>query len=245
MGRVVVLSGPSCVGKGPLFEALKRFHPHIAARLHKLVLYNSRAPRPIEVDGVDYHFRTREEIEALRGREGFVVMESRSDLGALDLRHLAEVLKEGDAFFEGAPPVALRVMECAPDVERLTIFLSPLSREEIEHLKPPDRGVPPPAFVAELMRRKLLRRTRQQKGTLSLPDLRDIETRCTAAYGEMKNAWRFDHVLVNHDGEDSDHWTAPGHPIDDARKTLLAFVDLLEGREPAEAEHWTEDLLSG
>src|SRR6266511_3148632 len=31
-----------------------------------LVLYNSRAPRPGEQSGVDYHFRTREQVDALR-----------------------------------------------------------------------------------------------------------------------------------------------------------------------------------
>jgi guanylate kinase len=134
-------------------------------------------------------------------------------------------------------------MDCAPGVERLTVFLSPLSREETEYLKAPERHVSLPDFVAEVMRRKLLRRTQRQKGTLSLPDLSDIETRCTSAYAEMKHAWRFDRVLVNHDGEDSDHWSASGYPLADARRTLLAFVDLLEGREPAEAERWTEDLL--
>jgi len=33
MGRFVMLSGPSCVGKGPLHSALKRFYPlALAAR---------------------------------------------------------------------------------------------------------------------------------------------------------------------------------------------------------------------
>ena len=64
MGRLVILSGPSCVGKGPLHAALKKFHPEIVARTPKFVLYDSRAPRPGEIDGVDYHFRSRAVIEA-------------------------------------------------------------------------------------------------------------------------------------------------------------------------------------
>ena len=66
MGRLVILSGPSCVGKGPLYAALRRFYPTWADRLDRLVLYDSRAPRPGETDGVDYHFRSRSFIEALR-----------------------------------------------------------------------------------------------------------------------------------------------------------------------------------
>jgi guanylate kinase len=45
MGRFVMLSGPSCVGKGPLHNALKRFYPYLEQKLEKLILFNSRAPR--------------------------------------------------------------------------------------------------------------------------------------------------------------------------------------------------------
>ncbi len=79
MGRLVILSGPSCVGKGPLLTALRKLRPDLAGRMTKIVLYDSRSPRPGEVDGVDYRFRTREYIEGLRGKEGFTVFEERSD----------------------------------------------------------------------------------------------------------------------------------------------------------------------
>ena len=51
MGRLVILSGPSCVGKGPLCAAPERLYPELAASLRKLVLYISRASRPIEAVG--------------------------------------------------------------------------------------------------------------------------------------------------------------------------------------------------
>ncbi len=46
MGRLIILSGPSCVGKSSLHKALLRLYPEFAARLQKLVLYASRPPRP-------------------------------------------------------------------------------------------------------------------------------------------------------------------------------------------------------
>src|SRR5215471_7944895 len=54
-GRLVILSGPSCVGKSPLAKALAKFYPELRRTLQPLVLYNTRGPRPGEVDGVDYH----------------------------------------------------------------------------------------------------------------------------------------------------------------------------------------------
>ncbi len=72
VARLVLLSGPSCVGKGPLAKALGWHYPELAAQLVPLVLHNSRAPRPVEVERVDYHFRSREEIERLVSSPGFV-----------------------------------------------------------------------------------------------------------------------------------------------------------------------------
>src|SRR5262249_30803301 len=136
-GRLVILSGPSCVGKSPLAKALGRFHPDLSAKLQPIVLYNSRLPRPGERDGEDYHFRSREQVEALHDRERHVVMDVRGDLQALDLQDLAMLLQKGDAFFEGNPFVG-RTLQTHPElrgVNRLSVFLSPLSREEILFLR--------------------------------------------------------------------------------------------------------------
>jgi guanylate kinase len=107
-GRLVILSGPSCVGKSPLAKALGHFHPDLSAKLQPIVLHNSRPPRPGERDGEDYHFRSREQIEALRDREPRVVMDVRGDLQALDLEDLSALLKRGDAIFEGNPFIGAR-----------------------------------------------------------------------------------------------------------------------------------------
>ena len=132
-GRLVILTGPSCVGKSPLAKALERFHPDLWRTLQPLVLYNSRDARPGEADGVDYHFRSREQIEALRVNEQFVVMDVRGDLQALDLRELSASLGKGNVFFEGNPFVGgiLQTHRALAGVDRLSLFLSPLSREEI------------------------------------------------------------------------------------------------------------------
>jgi guanylate kinase len=66
----------------------------LAGELKKVVLYDSRAPRPGEVDGVDYHFRTREYIEQLRNKNNFLVTDVRGDLQALDMDYLRETIAE-------------------------------------------------------------------------------------------------------------------------------------------------------
>ena len=188
-GRLIILSGPSCVGKSPLVKALGRLYPDLSAKLQPVVLYNSRSPRPGERDGKDYYFRTREQIEALRERERYVVMDVRGDLQALDLEDLSALLNKGEAFFEGNPFIG-RTLQTHPnlqDVKRLSMFLSPLSRSEILFLRD-ERHVSLPDLVADVMRRKLLRRGQRQKRDLSMKDLEEIERRAGSAYRELK--WR-------------------------------------------------------
>jgi guanylate kinase len=244
-GRLVILSGPSCVGKSPLCKALGQFYPELHNQFQKLVLFNSRDARPGERDGVDYHFRTRVQVEALRADARYAVLEVRSDLQALDLHELQSLLRSGDVLFEGNPFVG-RVLLTHPrlaEVNRLSIFLSPLSKEEITYLRAPERNVSLQELLTDIMRRKLLRRTRRQKGELSAKDLENVEIRASSAYRELREAWHFEYVIPNHDGEDSDNWEAFYYLIGDARKTFDAFLALLKGSVQPGVEKWQEDLL--
>jgi guanylate kinase len=244
-GRLVILSGPSCVGKSPLFKSLGKLYPELRNQFDKLVLVNSRDPRPGEIDGVDYHFRTRAQVEALRADHRYAVLEARTDLQALDVDELESLLRRRNVFFEGNPYVA-RALQTHPrlaSVNRLSIFLSPLSKEEVAYLSRPERNVSLQELLTDIMRRKLLRRARHQKGELSAGDLENVETRASSAYRELQAAWHFHYVIPNHDGEDSDNWEAFYYPIGDARKTLYAFVGLLQDRVEPGVEKWDKDLL--
>jgi guanylate kinase len=181
----------------------------------------------------------------MRAENRFAVLDVRGDLQALDLPELAALLERGDAFFEGNPFVG-RLLQTHPAlarVKRLSVFLAPLSKDEIVFLKDPARSLSLPDLVTDVMRRKLLRRTRRQKGELSLKDLENIERRAGSAFMELQEAVHFDWVIPNHDGEDSDNWDSFHYPLGDARRALLAFVDLLEGRIPSCVEKWNTALF--
>jgi guanylate kinase len=55
-GRLIVLTGPSRVGKGTLLKELLKRHPE----LYVSISATTRPPRSDEVDGVNYYFLTRD-----------------------------------------------------------------------------------------------------------------------------------------------------------------------------------------
>jgi len=59
--RLIVLSGPSGVGKSTVVANLRHEHPDVWLS----VSVTTRAPRPGEQDGVQYHFVTDEEFDLL------------------------------------------------------------------------------------------------------------------------------------------------------------------------------------
>ncbi|NLE81117.1 MAG: guanylate kinase [Rhodococcus sp.] len=60
-GRLVVLAGPSAVGKSSVVRVLRERMPELLFS----VSATTRAPRPGEVDGVDYRFTSREEFQRM------------------------------------------------------------------------------------------------------------------------------------------------------------------------------------
>lgn len=238
MGRLVILAGPSCAGKTPLRKCLGRLYPDVNRSLGKVVLYNSRPPRIGEVDGQDYHFRGRAEVEGYLDDTNFVGKEIRGDLQALNLQELRDNLAKGDFLYEGNTFIAHTMLThpALDQFDKLSMFVAPLSGEEMQFIHD-QRTVEPRSFVAEVMRKKLLRRMRAYKGEISGPDLAEVERRAGTAYDELRLASDFDHVIVNHDGEDSENWEAFYYPVGDARRAMLALVALLQG-ESYPTEHW-------
>ncbi len=67
-GLLLILSSPSGAGKSTLAKRLMAWDPTIGFS----VSATTRAPRPGEVDGRDYYFRSREEFEALVASGGML-----------------------------------------------------------------------------------------------------------------------------------------------------------------------------
>lgn len=71
---LVIISGPSGVGKDTIIEALRRREEADGrgdGRFY-VVTCTTRPPRNGEIDGVDYHFLSREEFLRMRAERGFL-----------------------------------------------------------------------------------------------------------------------------------------------------------------------------
>ena len=126
--RLVVLAGPTAVGKGTVAAYVRANFPDVWLS----VSMTTRKPRPREVDGVHYHFVDDAEFERLREAGEFLewaVVHGRAKYGTprgpVD-RALAEGRK---ALLEIDLQGARQVRERMP--EALFVFLEPPSWEEL------------------------------------------------------------------------------------------------------------------
>ena len=129
-GRVVVLSGPSAVGKSTLVGCLRERIPDLVFS----VSATTRAPRPGEVDGVDYHFVTPARFQQLID-DGDLLEWAEIHSGLHRSGTLARPVRE--ATVAGHPVLievdlagARAVKRAMP--EAISVFLAPPSWEALE-----------------------------------------------------------------------------------------------------------------
>ncbi|RLV55431.1 guanylate kinase [Aeromicrobium phragmitis] len=126
--RLVVLAGPTAVGKGTVAACIREHHPEIWIS----VSVTTRPPRPGEIDGHHYHFVSDEEFDRLVAADGLLewaTVHGRYRYGTPRaeveerLAHGRPALLEID--LQGARQVRQRMPQA------LMVFLAPPSWEEL------------------------------------------------------------------------------------------------------------------
>jgi guanylate kinase len=147
MARVIVITGPSGVGKGTLIRGLLDRLPELALS----VSATTRRPRPGEVDGVAYHFLSPEEFEARVAAGDFIEHAEYSGNRYGTLR--SELQRQLD---QGRPVIleievqgARQVRQALPDA--VAVFIAPPSLEALR-TRLVGRGTDTPPQVQDRLR---------------------------------------------------------------------------------------------
>ncbi|MCW2829617.1 MAG: Guanylate kinase [Aeromicrobium sp.] len=127
--RLVVLAGPTAVGKGTVAACVRRQHPGIWIS----VSVTTRPARPGEVDGVHYHFVSDDEFDAMIAADGLLewaVVHRAARYGTPRAPVEQRLAAGSPALLEIDLQGARQVRERMPDA--LMCFLKPPSFEELE-----------------------------------------------------------------------------------------------------------------
>jgi guanylate kinase len=166
---LVVLSGPSGVGKDSVLNRMKE----LGLPFHFVVTMNTRPKRPSEIEGVDYHFVSVDQFEAMIERnellEHAIVY---NDHKGIPRQQVKEAMTLGkDVILRIDVQGAATIRRIVP--QALLIFLTASSEAELEQ-------------------RLIERQTESPE---------HLQTRLTAAREEMKCMQEFDYVVVNRESE--------------------------------------------
>ena len=127
-GKLIVITGPSGVGKGTIVRSLRQRHPE----LELSVSATTRPPRSGEIDGRDYYFFSRSEFEkAIEDEEFLEWAEYAGNYYGTPKRQIKEQLDRGNSLLLEIETVgAKKIAKIFPDSRR--IFILPPSLEELE-----------------------------------------------------------------------------------------------------------------
>jgi guanylate kinase len=124
---LVVVSGPSGVGKSTIVAVLARRRPQVVP----IVTATTRPQRADEIDGVHYHFLTRDRFEELRDSGGLLEWaEVHGNLYGTPIDQVRGILAAGrDAILTIDPQGARSIRARVPDA--LLLFVMPPSMEDL------------------------------------------------------------------------------------------------------------------
>ncbi len=166
-GTLYIISAPSGAGKTSLVKALVDSTPLVRVS----VSHTTRAMRPGEVDGVNYHFVSRDQFHDMLQRDEFLEhAEVFGNLYGTSQRWIEQTLAEG---FD------------------LILEIDWQGAQQVRHLLPHSRSIfilPP---TQEALRHRLTNRG-QDNGEI-------IERRMREAVSEMSHYIEYDYLLINDD----------------------------------------------
>ena len=171
IGTLFIFSAPSGAGKTSLVSQLLSCTEHIGVS----VSHTTRAPRPGEIDGVNYHFTNKDEFVRMAGEGAFLEHAQVFDnyYGTSQEWVESELQAGRDVILEIDWQGAQQVRRLIPDA--VTVFIAPPS--------------------IEALRERLQKRGQDDEAT--------IERRMRDARDEMSHFVEYDYLIINDNFDDT------------------------------------------
>jgi guanylate kinase len=172
-GLMFVLSSPSGAGKTTLAARLLKFNPDLRLSISA----TTRAPRPGEVDGKDYHFVSEDEFLRMQANNEF--LESAKVFGHHYGTPRAKVfhdLEEGRDYLFDIDWQGAQQLDSRARGDVVKVFILPPSREELE--------------------RRLRARNQDPEDV--------VQARMAKADAEISHWAEYEYVIVNYDLDESE-----------------------------------------
>lgn len=143
-GSIIVISGPSGVGKGTVVKSVMQRYPN----LRFSVSATTRASRPGEIDGVNYFFVSRERFEEMiRRNELLEYAQYVGNYYGTPEKSVDDFLSQGfDVLLEIDVQGALQIRQRRPDA--VLIFITAPTEQELKR-RLLERGDTPPEAMKE------------------------------------------------------------------------------------------------
>ena len=127
-GKLIVITGPSGVGKGTLVKLLLQRHPQLRVSTSA----TTREPRPGETDGIEYYFLSQKDFEtAILNHELLEWAEYAGNYYGTPKAQVAEQIEQGNyILLEIELAGARAIADIFPAARRM--FILPPSIEELE-----------------------------------------------------------------------------------------------------------------
>lgn len=230
MSKLILLSGPSCVGKGPLVAALRYYHPDI--RFGEVAVKKSLESRNVKGDFKyrDHSELTSAQTEQIRAQlrptddirdfyPARTILNWASEPGNYivgDCRGNAQAIRRVDieaaagsnhtVFSEvyytlGQQFLSSPLMAGLSGVSVHSVFLSPISADDIAELT--NSGIDVNQYITQLMFHKQVVRARMLGKAV---ETKTFMERAADAMNEISTMARFSRIIVNADGEGSHNW---------------------------------------
>lgn len=187
-GLLIVLSGPSGVGKGTVRKAIFESDDN---DFQYSISMTTRPKRMGEVEGVDYYFRSREEFEQMiADGEMLEYAEYVGNYYGTPLSYVNQTLDEGkDVFLEIEVQGAKQVKEKVPD--GVFIFLTPPDLSELK-ARIVNRGTDADEVIEERMKI-----AREEIEMMALYDYAVVNDQVLLAVERIKDIITSEHYRVN------------------------------------------------